>query len=81
MNNPFLETMVMRQTFAQPWANNLRNQRTKLGWTQKMLAERLGVSITSIVNWENGHSIPSMPTFYHLCVTIHLSPNDLLGWE
>lgn len=39
--------------------NSLRDERTRLGWTQAELAERVGVSRKTINTVENGVFIPS----------------------
>lgn len=40
-------------------ANTLREERTRLGWTQAELAERVGVSRKTINTVENGVFVPS----------------------
>lgn len=40
-------------------ANSLRDERTRLGWTQAELAERVGVSRKTINTVENGVFVPS----------------------
>ena len=40
-------------------SNSLRGERTRLGWTQAELAERVGVSRKTINTVENGVFIPS----------------------
>lgn len=37
---------------------NIKDIRTKLGVTQKQLAEKIGVSVNTIQNWEYGGTIP-----------------------
>ena len=39
--------------------NTLREERTRLGWTQAELAERVGVSRKTINTVENGVFVPS----------------------
>ena len=39
--------------------NGLRDERTRLGWTQAELAERVGVSRKTINTVENGVFVPS----------------------
>jgi putative transcriptional regulator len=39
--------------------NSLRDERTRLGWTQAELAERAGVSRKTINTVENGVFVPS----------------------
>ena len=44
---------------AEGLSNSLRDQRTRLGWTQAELAERVGVSRKMINTVENGVFVPS----------------------
>lgn len=44
---------------AEGLANSLRDERTRLGWTQAELAERVGVSRKTINTVENGVFVPS----------------------
>ena len=44
---------------AEGLANSLRDERTRLGWTQAELAERVGVSRKTINTIENGVFMPS----------------------
>ena len=41
---------------------NIRKARLKKGWTQKQLAEAIGVKHNSISDWENGKSKPYADT-------------------
>jgi DNA-binding transcriptional regulator YiaG len=40
-------------------ATDIRRLRTKLGWTQEMLARELNVSLATVNRWENGKFRPS----------------------
>jgi putative transcriptional regulator len=44
---------------AEGLTNMLRDERTRLGWTQAELAERVGVSRKTINTVENGVFVPS----------------------
>lgn len=44
----------------------LQNWRTKAGYTQKDLAEKLGVTVVCISRWENGAR--EIPSFLHLAL-------------
>ena len=44
---------------------HIRKRRRKLGLMQKEIADQLGVNPWTVLNWENGHTVPpigSMPT-------------------
>ena len=61
------------------FGEKIRNARTSLGLTQRQLAEQLGVSNTSISNWEKGLSRPDADMIQKLCDVLRLQPNDFYG--
>ena len=54
----------------------LREERSKLGITQKQLADSIGISERSIINIENGRA-PSLPTAMRLAAYFQLSVEQL----
>ena len=40
------------------WNEQIRQERQSRGWTQSMLAEKLGTAKQTIIRWENGHTFP-----------------------
>ena len=61
------------------FGETIRNARKSLGLTQRQLAEQLGVSNTSVSNWEKGLSRPDADLIQKLCTGLHLQPNDIYG--
>ena len=61
------------------FGEKIRNARKSLGLTQRQLAEQLGVSNTSISNWEKGLSRPDADMIQKLCDVLRLQPNDFYG--
>ncbi len=57
----------------------LAAHRKALGWTQQELAERLGVSRTSVSLMESGMSTPSERTVALLAGIFKVAPHDLVG--
>lgn len=51
--------------------------RTNAGLTQEQAAEKIGVSTTTIFNWEKGLSYPRMPHFYKACSVYGVNVNDV----
>lgn len=51
----------------------LRDLRMSLGLTQKQMAERLGVSRTTVSNYENGSSSPGQEVIREYCSAGHVS--------
>ena len=60
---------------------NLSERRKQLGWTQEMLAERVGVDAETISRIERGALLPSLPTLDRLAVALRCSAGDLLSNE
>ena len=61
------------------FGEKIRNARKALGLTQRQLAQQLGVSNTSVSNWEKGLSRPDADMIQLLCGILHLQPNDFYG--
>ena len=59
----------------------IRNARKSLGLTQRQLAQQIGVSNTSISNWEKGLSRPDADMIQKLCQCLNLQPNYFYGTE
>lgn len=60
---------------------NIRKARLKKGWTQKQLAEAIGVKHNSISDWENGKSKPYADTLELIMGVLGVDANTLLGWD
>ena len=63
------------------FAQNLRNARHALGWTQKQLAQRLGYSEKAISKWENSCGMPPVSMLPELASVLMLSVDELLGGQ
>lgn len=63
------------------FGDRIRSGRRALSLTQRELAEQLGVSNTSISNWEKGLSRPDADLIQKLCAILHLQPNDFYAAE
>lgn len=61
------------------FGEKIRNARKALGLTQRQLAQHLGVSNTSVSNWEKGLSRPDADMIQSLCGILRLQPNDFYG--
>ena len=55
--------------------------RKRNGITQRELAQKLGVHITTIKNWEGGHCYPDVNNICALADVLHVSADSLLGRE
>jgi len=56
--------------------SRLKEERRKMGITQKQLADGVGISERSIINFENGR-VPSLPTAMRLADFFHTSVERL----
>jgi len=63
------------------FGEKIRRARKAAGMTQRQLADRLGVSNTSVSNWEKDLSRPDADLIQALCAVLNLQPNDVYGAE
>lgn len=63
------------------FGDRIREGRKAAGLTQRQLADRLGVSNTSISNWEKGLSRPDADMIQKMCEILCLQPNYFYGTE
>ena len=61
------------------FGEKIRRARKAAGMTQRQLADRLGVSNTSVSNWEKDLSRPDADLIQALCAVLELQPNDFYG--
>jgi transcriptional regulator with XRE-family HTH domain len=64
-----------------PLGENLRALRQRGRLTQTALAEKAGLSLRSIQNWEQGHRMPRVQTLIALAGALRVSVDDLLADE
>ena len=57
----------------------LKAARVNAGYSQKAAAKALGVSNTTICNWENGKAFPKQPMIEKLCALYNL-PYDSINF-
>jgi transcriptional regulator with XRE-family HTH domain len=62
-------------------AINIRKYREAAGMTQKELAEKMGLVVSSISYWESGKSSPSAGQAYQLCDLFGVQPTVMFGVE
>lgn len=59
------------------YGRKLREYRERVGLTQEKAALRIGVSKTSLRNWESGRKIPSVTNLNCLCTVYGISGDDV----
>ena len=63
------------------FGDRIREGRKAAALTQRQLADRLGVSNTSISNWEKGLSRPDADMIQKMCQILSVQPNYFYGTE
>ena len=51
----------------------IADERKKKGYTQRQLAEQLGISDKTISKWENGTCMPDYSIIQKLCDALHVT--------
>jgi putative transcriptional regulator len=57
--------------------NDLPERRASLGWSQAVLAERLGVSRQTVISIERGRFDPSLPLAFHIAAVFGARIDDI----
>lgn len=55
--------------------------RKEQGFTQAMLAERLGVTDKAVSKWETGRGLPDVSLYREICAVLDISLNELFAGE
>ena len=63
------------------FAKTIKELREEKKLNKSALAEQLGISHVTVVNWENGKKVPSIFTFIELAKFFHVSIDYLVGLE
>lgn len=59
----------------------IATERKTQGFTQRQLADQLGISDKTVSKWETGKGLPEVSLMIPLCETLHITVNDLLSGE
>lgn len=60
---------------------NISYYRKLHGYTQKELANILGIKNSSVSNWEQGQNAPDIETIFKLCQLFQISVSDMFGCD
>lgn len=55
--------------------------RKEQSYTQRQLADLLGISDKTVSKWETGHGLPEVSLMMPLCDSLHINVNELLSGE
>jgi transcriptional regulator with XRE-family HTH domain len=64
-----------------PFCKQLRARGQQLELSDAAIARRLGISQSRYTNYVNGHCEPDFAMLARICLVLHTTPNDLLGFE
>ncbi len=56
---------------------SIKAARVNAGYTQKQAAQALGVSETTVINWEKGTTVPLADKFVEMCRLYKVSMDDV----
>lgn len=59
----------------------IAKMRKERAYTQRQLADRLGISDKTVSKWETGNGLPDVSLMIPLCDSLHISVNELLSGE
>ena len=59
----------------------IREVRERAGFTQRQVADRLGITPAAVSRWENDHNEPSMGQIGQMCLMFGCTTSDLIGYE
>lgn len=62
------------------FAANLRAERSRRDMSQSELADRAGVNLATISQYESGSYVPGGDKLCSLASALGVTPNDLIGW-
>lgn len=62
-------------------ASRIRMAREASGFTQKKLAQQIGVSVATLDAWERGYAKPRKADFDALAAALDMSPYSLYDWD
>ena len=60
-------------------SKNITKYREQAGFSQRELAQRLGITPSRISNWEQGANCPTIDILFEVCKALHVSINDIYG--
>lgn len=62
-------------------SKSIKHHRIKLGLTQAELASKLGLTYSSVSQWESGRAVPRAPMMQKLATVLETTVADLMGEE
>lgn len=63
--------------FSEKFGKNLKLLRQEHAYSQKCVAEKLGIAVSTYANWEQGRREPSIADIYKLLEVFGIEANEL----
>lgn len=67
----------MQNNFTEIFSNKLKEVRQEQQLSQKQIADKLGVAVSTYANWEQGRREPSISDIYKLLNALDIEANEL----
>lgn len=61
--------------------DRIAHARKSAGLTKWDFCEMANIPRSTLDSWERGDRVPQLAMLLHICVTLDVPPNFLLGWE
>lgn len=64
----------------QPLGARIKARRQAMGWSREHLAERAGVHVGTVQNWETRPKPLALQNLEAIATALNTTPQDLAGW-
>ena len=71
--------MISSEDIKKNISKNITKYREDAGFSQRELAQQLGITPSRISNWEQGANRPTIDILFEVCRALHVSINDIYG--
>ena len=71
--------MISSEDIKKNISKNITKYREDAGFSQRELAQQLGITPSRISNWEQGANCPTIDILFEVCRALHVSINDIYG--
>ena len=71
--------MISSDNIKKNISKNIKKYRENAGFSQRELAQQLGITPSRISNWEQGANCPTIDILFEVCRVLHVSINDIYG--
>lgn len=69
------------ELFKGVFSDRLKELRQEKNYSQKTVAKKLGVAVSTYANWEQGRTEPSIYDIYNLIWVFDIEPNELFSFN